>query len=458
MEKDTKGLLFQLEGKPSLNETMPMAFQHVVAMIVGCITPALLVGGVAGANLSQDNLVLLIQMSLVIAGLSTLVQLFPIGKKIGSSLPVILGVSFAYVPTMQSVASTYSKNPAFGSEKAIGVIVGAMIVGGACALLFGMFVKYLKPLFPPLVTGTVVFTIGLSLYPIAIRYIGGGNAMAKDFANPKNLFVGFLTLAIVTALNHFGKGFIKLSSILISIIIGYLVSIPLGLVNFSKIASSSIIINQNPILHFAPQFETSVIISFVILFIVNSVQAIGDFTATTVGGLDREPTEKELSGGIIAYGITNMLGSLIGGLPTATFSQNVGIVGTTKVVNRRVFAQAAIIILIAGLIPKFGALLTTIPTPVLGGATIPVFSSITMTGIKLIAKEPLSFRNTSIIGLSVAIGMGVTAVPQLFNVEVYGPTALMVKTAIGSSPVVLATLCAIILNVIIPKKAEDIAK
>lgn len=468
------GSLFEFEGTPKMSETVPVALQHVLAMIVGCITPALIVSG--AAQLKPEDKVLLIQMSLIIAGISTLIQLFPIWK-IGAKLPMIIGASFAYVPTMSAVAAlkfAATNDP----KKAVAYILGAQIIGGLVAIVFGAFVKFLLPLFPPLVTGTVVFVIGLSLYPVGMRYMGGdGNSkfgwvqevvngkevmVAKGvngypaWGNWKYWLVAIITLAVVIFFANFTKGITKLASILFGIIIGYVISIPFGIVNFSKISAAGWAPTFASPLHFGLEFDPAIIVGFVILFVVNSVQAIGDFTATTVGGMDRVPTPKELQGGIVAYGFTNILAALFGCPPLATYSQNVGIVGTTKVINRTVMALAAVLILLAGIFPKFSGLLTTIPFSVIGGATITVFASITMTGIRLIAKQKMTPRNMTIVGLSVALGMGFVSVCEQtrgFNIK-FIPDSLY--TALGTSPVVIATLAAIILNLVLRPKEIDL--
>lgn len=254
---------------------------------------------------------------------------------------------------------------------------------------------------------------------------------------------------IVTALNHFGKGIWKLSSILIGIIVGYIVSLGFGMVDFSAVSEAAFFQLPKP-LHFGVVFEPSACVAIGILFAINSIQAIGDFTATTTGGLERMPTDEELTGGITAYGFCNIFSALFGGLPTATFSQNVGIVSSTKVVAKRVFGMAAGILLAAGLIPKFSSLLTTIPYCVLGGATVSVFASIAMTGVKLITAAPMNYRNTTIVGLAIALGMGITqANAALASFPAW------VTMIFGRSPVVLATITAIILNLVLPKDQDD---
>lgn len=427
--------VFELNGVPKLTQAFPLALQHVVAMIVGCVTPAIVIAGMAGLN--EGDKVIFVQAALFIVAVSTLIQLFPLGGRIGSGLPVIMGVSFAYLPSMQAIVGNFD----------IATILGAQLIGGVVAIFVGIFVTKLRKLFPPLITGTVVFTIGLSLYPTAVKYMAGGQS-SPNYGAWQNWLVAFLTLAVVVALNHFAKGILKLASILIGMIVGYIISGFFGMIDFSAVQGAGIFQIPRP-MYFGMKFETSAVMTLVILFIINSVQAIGDLSATSGGGLDREPTDKELSGGIIGYGITNILGSFFGGLPTATFSQNVGIVATTKVVNRVVLGLAAGIILLAGFVPKSSALLTTIPQCVLGGATISVFASIAMTGIKLVVQQPLTYRNTSIVGLSVALGMGITQCS-----DALAQLPAWVTTVFGKSPVVVTTIAAILLNVILPKDKE----
>ena len=266
------------------------------------------------------------------------------------------------------------------------------------------------------------------------------------FYDLTDMAIGSLVPLVI--LNHFAKGILKLASILVGMVVGYITALCLGMVDFSGVGSASFFAVPKP-LYFGMKFELSCIITLSVLFIINSIQAIGDYSATTNGGLGREPEDKELKGGITAYGITNILGSVLCGLPTATFSQNVGIVVTTKVVNKVVFGMAAGIILLAGLVPKFSALLTTVPQCVLGGATISVFASIAMTGIKLITQKPLTYRSTAIVGLSVALGMGIT---QASAALAAFPEWVMI--IFGKSPVVIATIMAIFLNLVLPKERE----
>lgn len=437
-----QGSIFEMEGVPSFKHSLPLALQHVVAMIVGCVTPAIIVAGaVSGGGLNDSDKVILIQAALFVSALSTLLQLFPIGKKngfqLGSSLPVIMGVSFAYVPSMQAIAEGYG----------VSSILGAQMIGGCVAVAVGLLIKQIRIFFPALVTGTVVFTIGLSLYPTAINYMAGG-ANSKNYGSWQNWLVAFFTLAVVTILNHFGRGFLKLSSILIGIIAGYAFSACFGMIDFASVGQATAF--QVPqIMHFGVNFEISSCVAIGLLFAINSIQAIGDLTATTTGSINRELTDRELQNGIVGYGFVNFFGAFLGGLPTATYSQNVGIVTTTKVINRCVLGLAALILGVAGLIPKFSAILTTIPQCVLGGATVSVFASIAMTGMKLISQAKLNYRNSSVVGLAVALGMGVSQASA--SLETFPQWVTMI---FGKSPVVIATLVAVILNIILPKDEE----
>ena len=443
--------LFQLNGIPPLGMSISLALQHLVAMIVGCVTPAIIIANALG--LPQSERVLLIQVSLVMSAVTTLIELFPIGGKLGSGLPVMFGISFAYLPSMQAIV---------GGGGDIATIAGAMVVGGIVAAVVGVFVKKIRRFFPPIITGTVVFTIGLSLYPTAINYMAGGAGntyevvvLRKGLTSAlvhgswQNWAVAAFTLIVVMVMSNKGKGICKLAAILLGMIAGYIVAAVFGMVDLSEVRDAAWF-SLPQFMHFGIKVEFSACIALALLFAINAIQAIGDLTATTVGGLNREPTDQELQGGIVTYGLTNVLSAFFGSLPTATYSQNVGIVTTNKVVNRVVFALAGGFLLLAGLIPKFSAILTTIPQCVLGGATITVFSTIAMTGMKLIASETISPRNTTIVGLSAALGVGIS---QSSSALSQFPESITI--IFGKTPVVIATIMAVLLNLILPQENKD---
>ena len=435
-KENNKEGLYSPKGKVSLGQAVPMALQHVVAMVVGCISMPMLVAGAGGISGSEQ--IVMIQASLLGAAIAIFLQHYPLKGLVGSGLPVMIGSGFAFLPTLSSIVGQYG----------IAAMLGAQVFGAAMGIIVGIFFKYIRKLFPPIVTGSVVVTIGISLYDTAVNYMAGGTGSA-DYGSWQNWLVAIITLAVVTGLNHFGKGFLKLSSVLIGIIVGYVVALGFGMVDFSSVLTAKWVQFPQP-MHFGIKFEPSSCVAIAVLFAISSIQAIGDFSATTTGGMDRMPTDEELSGGIIGYGVSNIVCAFFSGLPTATYSQNVGIVSSTKVVAKRVFGIAAMIMLVAGIMPKIAYILLTIPSCVLGGATISVFAMISMTGIKLINNSKMNYRNTSIVGLAIALGMGVTqanaALAQL---------PAWVTTIFGKSPVALSTLVAVFLNLVLPKEKEE---
>lgn len=433
MKAEMKSSLFNYEAKTSVSEIVPLGMQHVVAAAVGIVTPGIMIAGASG--MGDADRTLIIQTCLIFSGFATLIQLFrPFG--IGSRLPAMMGTSFAYVPILLSITN--------GKASGFGMIIGAQMVGAVVSILVGLAINKIRILFPPLVTGTVILSIGFSLFDVAVGYMAGGKA-SPTFGSLQNWGVAMVTFAIVFFFTYFVTGVFSLASILIGVIAGYVLSIVLGMVDFSAITNAGYFQMIQP-LHFTPRFEIVSIVTLTIMFIVNAVQAIGDITALTVGGLDREPTNKELGGGIIGNGITTLIGAFFGALPTATFSQNIGLVSVTKVINRGVFVFASVVLMIAGFVPKISALLTTIPQAVIGGATIAVFASISMTGLKMISSAGFSRRNTGVIGISLAFGLGIPLTAgSLAGAGFPG----WVDQIFGGSEVVLTTIIAIVLNLLL---------
>ncbi|GAA3721965.1 nucleobase:cation symporter-2 family protein [Oceanisphaera sediminis] len=434
MKHNQSKSVFDYYGKPSFGKALPLSFQHILAMIMGAVTPPLIVAGVAGAT-AQETM-LLVQIALFFSGVSTLLQLYPVGR-LGAGMPTIFGVGFAYVPSLIAIGSVYG----------IPGILGAQIAGGIAMIIVGIFIKQIRHLFPPVVAGTVVLVIGLSLYDIAIKYMAGsGNTAAEGFGSGQNWLVGLTTLAVVLCCSQFAKGYFRLAAIIVGILVGYTLSFFFGMVDFTRLADAPWVMIPTPFA-MGIEFHTSAVISMVVICIVNSVQTIGDLSATAIGGMGREMKDHELSGGLLGNGLCTLVGALFGGLPTASFSQNVGIVAMTKVISRYVLGIAAVFLILAGLLPKFGAAMTTIPYPVLGGATIIVFGMITMTGIQLLVKDELSSRNITIAALSVALAMGINTVPEAI--------ALLPDTArmLIGSPVIVAATVAFTLNMVLPKKS-----
>lgn len=438
--------LFHLDGRPSLGQSFPIALQHFLAMLVGNALPSLVLTNTLKGTpfaVSPEEAVYIIQAGMFIAAIATLLQLYPV-LKVGAKLPVIMGVSFAYIPILLEIGKNFG----------YGAIFGAQLVGGIVAFVVGLGIGKIRKFFPPIVSGTVVLTIGLSLYPVAVRYMAGG-AGNPHFGSPWTFGVAVFTLLVVLACNMYGKGLIKLCAILIGIVSGYVLSLIINqffvpdFMSFSNVTTASWF-TLPKFLPFKPEFPIGAVLTMAIMYVVNSVQAVGDISSTTIGGMDREPSDTEIAGAIKANGISSLIGSLIGALPTATYSQNVGIVSQTKVIARRVLAITGIIILVAGFVPKFGGLMMSIPQCVIGGATISVFAQITMNGIKLITSQEMSMRNATIVGLGVALGMGIVSVPEA--TQYLSATAKMIFT---SSPVILATIVVFVLNIVLPNKTLE---
>lgn len=429
--------LFELNGKPSWGAAIPQSIQHVLAMLVGNITPPILIAQLLG--LPDSDKIILMQAAMLIGGITTLIQLFPVFG-FGMGLPNVMGVAFAYMPILTAIGISYG----------IEAIFGAQLIAAFASIFIGMAMGKIRKFFPPIVSGTVVLSIGLSLYSTAVTYMAGGSGAGDNFGNPKYWLVALVVLAVTLACNFFGKGYVKVSGMLIGIAAGYVISLFMGdMISFDSFKSASWVAFPT-FLKWGLKFEPSAIIAMILMYIVQAVQTIGDVSSTAIGAFNREATDKEIGGAIKGQGICGMLGAIMGGLPTDPYSQNVGLIVTTKVVAKRVFTIVGGIMVVAGLCPKFGAIMTTIPYPVLGGATITVFAAITMSGIQLITQQPLNYRNKMIVGISLALGVGVSTVAnslQFFSADV--------QNIIGKSPIVLSFIVAFILNIIVPQDDSE---
>ncbi len=451
---------FQLNGKMPLSQAIPLGLQHVLAMFVGNLTPILIITsacGIAGGEFADLQLMLL-QNAMLVAGLVTLVQLYAIGP-VGGNVPIIMGTSSGFIGVFNSVAATMG-----GGILAYGAVMGASIVGGLFEGVLGFFLKPLRKFFPAVVTGTVVMSIGLSLISVGINSFGGGNA-AKDFGSMENLLLAVFVLAMILFFKHGTTGFTSSSSILLGIICGYIAAFVMGLVlpttavtaegveytkawvlNWDKVANAAWF-EIPALLPVKPVFDMRAILPVMIMFIVTAVETVGDISGVMEGGLGREATDKELSGGVICDGVGSTFAALFGVLPNTSFSQNVGLVAMTKVVNRFALATGAVFLILCGLCPKLGALVSIMPQSVLGGAAVMMFSSIVISGIQLITKEPLTGRNLSIVAVALGVGYGMGANP---NILAHAPEA--VKLIFGGSGIVPAAMVAILLNVLLPKE------
>lgn len=436
MSNQKIGALFEFDAKPAVSEVIPLGLQHVIAAVVGIVTPGLIIAGNSG--MTSEETTMIIQTCLIFSGIATLFQIFRIAL-VGARLPLIMGTSFAYVPILLSITN--------GEKTGFGMIIGSMMIGSIISVIVGLLIDKIRMLFPPLVTGTVILCIGFSLFKVAVGYMAGGIGR-PEFGSTKNWAVGLITFAVVFFFTYFVTGVFNLASILIGVIVGYILAIVLGMVDFTAVSNAGYFQMIRP-LYFKPEFEVVPIVTLSIMFIVNAVQAIGDVTALTAGGMNRQPTDKELKGAIIGNSISTFAGAFFGALPTATYSQNIGLVTVNKVINKVVFTLAAVVLIIAGFVPKISALLTTIPSAVIGGATIGVFAMISMTGLRMVSEEGFSRRNTGIVGLSLAFGLGTI----LTSGSLQGPGfPEWVNQIFGSSEVVLTTIIVVILNQVLREK------
>ena len=422
----------ELDGIPPLGEAIPLGIQHVLAMFAGNITPIIIVAGALKISVAEKTL--LIQAAMFVAGLVTLIQLYPF-KRVGARLPVVMGTSSGFIPTCLSIGARYG----------LSGILGASLIGGLFEGVLGLFLKPLKKYFPPLVTGTVLLAIGLSLIPLGIKFFGGGIGV-KDFGSASNLILGSIVLVTILIFKQYTKGISSMSAILIGIVVGYIVAIPMGKVNFDIVANAGWLSIPVPF-KFGLSFHWDAVFAMLIMYIVTAVETVGDISGITMGGLKREATDKELSGGVIADGLGSSFGALFGVLPNTTFSQNVGIVAMTGVVNRFAIATGAIFLILAGFFPKLGAIVSIMPSSVLGGAAILMFSMIAISGINLITKEPLDGRNGLIVAVAIGLGFGLGSVPDVLAILPQWAQLLFAQSGI-----VVASMVALILNVIFPKE------
>jgi NCS2 family nucleobase:cation symporter-2 len=412
-----------------MREAIPLGIQHVLAMFVGNVTVPLIVAG--AIDLPPDQKAFLVQAAMFVAGLATLVQALGLGP-IGAKLPIVMGTSFGFVPVMIPIAQNYG----------LPAVLGAAFVGGLAMAAVGLCLRWIKFLFPPVVTGTFVVMIGVILLPVGFAYAGGGFG-AADFGATRHVALAFLVLVVTLGINQFGKGMFGEMAVLIGIVVGYLVALPLGLIDFSNVLSASWIEIPTPFA-IGLEFHTVAIVGMVLMAIVTSAESIGDIAGTVIGGANREPTERELSGGVMADGLSSSFAAVFNAFPQISFSQNVGLVALTGIASRYVVAVGGAFLVIAGVLPKLGALVITIPNAVLGGAVIIMFGLITSAGMKMLTHAEFSKRNMIIIGLSLAFAVGLPAHEGLYHGASAGVKAIL------ESGLIPGALVSIILNLVLP--------
>ncbi len=452
---------YEMDGKIPWSQAIIYGLQHVLAMFVGNLTPLIVICGACGIGAASDFAevyVELLQNAMIIAGVVTLVQLFAIGP-VGGRVPIIMGTSSGFIGVFKSVAGVMG-----GGILAYGAIMGASIIGG----IFEGMLRILFKTAPEVLPGCgyrnrcVIYRL-LPLISVGVSSFGGGSS-AADYGSLENLFIGLVVLIIILGVKHFAKGMASSSAILIGIIAGYILCFIMGLVlpttgvtaegveytkawvlNFDKVRTASWFALPK-VMPVKPVFDMRAIVPVLIMFIVTAVETIGDISGVMEGGLGREATDKELSGGVICDGLGSTLAALFGVLPNTSFSQNVGLVAMTKVVNRMALACGAGVLILCGLFPKLAALISIMPQSVLGGAAVMMFSSIVVSGIQLITKEKLTGRNITIVSVALGLGYGLGA-----NGDILRMLPDTVQLIFGGSGIVPAAIVALILNIVLPK-------
>ena len=468
MEKKEYTSPYDFEGKIPLKQAIILGLQHVLAMFVGNLTPVLIITGACAATHDADVFaaiqVSLLQNAMLIAGVVTLVQLFSIGP-IGGKVPIIMGTSSGFIGVFQSVAHVMG-----GGVLGYGAIMGASIIGGLFETVLGFLLKPLRRFFPSVVTGTVVLSIGLSLIGVGVASFGGGSS-AKDYGSVENLLIGLFVLVVILAFKHGTKGMLSNSAVLIGIICGYVLCMILPLfISTTGVASDgtefvkSWVLNWDKVAQakwFAlpklmpvkPVFDLRAILPVLIMFVVTAVETVGDISGVMEGGMSREATDQELSGGVICDGIGSSIAALFGVLPNTSFSQNVGLVTMTKIVNRFALACGAIFLIICGLFPKLAALVSIMPQSVLGGAAVIMFSMILVSGLQSLSRETLDGRNGLIVALAIGIGVGIGNVP-----EVLAQCPEWVSNIFAQNGIIMTFVVATVLNLILPRNNEEAKK
>lgn len=428
--------IYTLDGKVPFLKSVPFGLQHVLAMFVANIAPIMIVTGASGLTVQETAS--LIQTAMIMAGIGTLVQLFTVWK-LGAKLPIVMGISFTFVSVFCYV----------GPKWGYGAVIGAVIIGGIVEGLLGLFAKYWRKLISPIVSACVVTAIGFSLLSVGANSFAGGSGSA-DFGSKENWILGSVTLVSCIIFNILVKGHLKQLSVLFGLVVGYIVALFMGHVDLSALEDVAIV-SLPQIMPYKPVFNTSAIISVVMIFLVSATETIGDTSAMTNTALGREATEKEIAGSLTCDGIISSLSACFGCMPITSFSQNVGLLAMTKVINRYTIATGAGILILAGIFPGFGAILATLPEAVLGGCTIMMFGNIVISGLQMIGSCGFSQRNITIAALSLSIGLGFTQVPDMFNIF---PD--IIRTIFAENCVAVVFLSAIIMNLILPKdkKAE----
>ena len=427
--------IYKLDGRVPVAKAIPFGLQHVLAMFVSNLAPISIIAAAGG--LSQSEIAILLQNAMFVAGIATFIQLYPVWK-VGAKLPIVMGVSFTFVTVLSTVAVNYGY-PA---------VIGAVLVGGIFEGTLGLLAKYWRKIISPIVAASVVTAIGFSLFTVGARSFGGG--YTDDFGSAENLILGTITLAVCLIWNCLAKGYLKQLSVLAGLVVGYVVAIFMGKVDLSVIFADGLI-SLPKLLPYKPEFNVGAIFSVCIIYLVSAAETIGDTTAMVASGLNREITDKEISGSLGCDGYASAISSLFGCPPVTSFSQNVGLIAMTKVVNRFTIMTGAACMILAGLLPPVGNFFASLPESVLGGCTIMMFGTILTSGMQMVANAGFTQRNVTIAALSLSIGIGFTTASEIGLWNIFPE---MVQNVFAANVVAVVFVASILLNLILPKNME----
>ena len=427
--------IYELDGRVPVAKAVPFGLQHVLAMFVSNLAPISIIAAAAG--LTQQEIAVLLQNAMFVAGIATLVQLYPIWK-VGAKLPIVMGVSFTFVTVLSTIAVNYGY-PA---------VIGAVLIGGIFEGSLGLLAKYWRKIISPIVAASVVTAIGFSLFTVGARSFGGG--YVDDFGSAENLLLGTITLVVCLTWNCLAKGYLKQLAVLAGLVVGYIVAIIMGKVDLTVIFANGFLALPK-LLPYAPEFNLGAIVSVCIIYLVSAAETIGDTTAMVASGLNREITDREISGSLACDGYSSAISSLFGCPPVTSFSQNVGLIAMTKVVNRFTIMTGALCMLCAGLLPPVGNFFASLPESVLGGCTIMMFGTILTSGMQMVAKAGFTQRNVTIAALSLSIGIGFTTASEIGLWHIFPE---MVQNVFSANVVAVVFVASIILNMILPKNME----
>lgn len=434
----SKDPVYDFHGKISAGKAIPFGLQHVLAMFVANIAPILIVTGVV--HMPPGQVAALVQAAMIIAGVGSLLQMFPLGP-LGSGLPVIMGISFTFVSVFCMIGAKYG----------YGAILGAALVGGILEGTLGLTARWWRRFIEPIVSATVVTAIGFSLLSIGANSFGGGFGN-PHFGDAPYLIVGSITLVSCIVFNILAKSYYKQLSVLFGLVVGYVASYFFGMVDLSRLASVPLI-SLPGFMPYPLEFHGDAIVSVFLIFLVSATETLGDTSALADMGFGRPAKDKEISGSIAVDGYISGLSSLFGCMPITSFSQNVGLIAMTHVVNRKAIASGAVIMILAGLFPGLGVILASLPDAVLGGCTLMMFGSIVVSGVHMLSQCGYSERNMTIAALSLSVGLGFTQTPQIFHI--FPP---LFKSVFAENCVAVVFLVSLVLSFILPKekpKAEQ---